>query len=110
MSRRVVTSLRGHGGSRLPARACCRSYTKRQSIYQKIVPLAPGMYRLNVVAKDVVGGNMNNYEVALMVPRLDSEKLLGQQPDPGRSDREGADQEHRHRPVRDRRFQSPAAR
>jgi hypothetical protein len=33
------------------------------------------MYRLNVVSKDVVGGNMNNYEVALNVPRIDSEKL-----------------------------------
>jgi GWxTD domain-containing protein len=46
-----------------------------RSIYQKTVPLAPGMYRLNVVAKDVVGGNMNNYEMALNVPRLDEDKL-----------------------------------
>ena len=52
-----------------------QAYSKRQSIYQKSVPLAPGMYRLNVVAKDLVGGNMNNYEVALQVPRMDSEKL-----------------------------------
>ncbi|HWQ55898.1 MAG TPA: GWxTD domain-containing protein [Bryobacteraceae bacterium] len=49
--------------------------SKRASIYQKSLPLAPGMYRLNVVAKDVVGGNMNNYELALNVPRMDSEKL-----------------------------------
>jgi hypothetical protein len=33
------------------------------------------MYRLNVVAKDIVGNNMNNYEVALNVPRFDDEKL-----------------------------------
>lgn len=45
------------------------------SIYQKSVPLPPGMYRLNVVAKDVVGGNMNNYEVALNVPRMEEEQL-----------------------------------
>jgi hypothetical protein len=44
-------------------------------MYQKSIPLQPGMYRLNVVAKDVVGGNMNNYEVALQVPRIDTEKL-----------------------------------
>jgi GWxTD domain-containing protein len=50
-------------------------YSKRSSIYQKSIPLAPGMYRLNVVAKDLVGGNMNNYEVALQVPHMDSEKL-----------------------------------
>jgi hypothetical protein len=49
--------------------------SKRQSIYQKTIPLAPNMYRLNIVAKDVVGGNMNNYEVALNVPRMDTEKL-----------------------------------
>jgi GWxTD domain-containing protein len=45
------------------------------SIYQKAVPLPPGLYRLNVVVKDVVGGNMNNYEQALAVPRYEEEKL-----------------------------------
>ena len=50
-------------------------YAKRRSIYQKTVPLAPGTYRLNVVAKDKVGGNLNNYELAITVPRLDSEKV-----------------------------------
>jgi GWxTD domain-containing protein len=45
------------------------------SLYGKSVPLAPGMYRLNIVAKDVVGGNMNNYEMALHVPRFEDEKL-----------------------------------
>ena len=45
------------------------------SLYGKSVPLAPGMYRLNIVAKDVVGGNMNNYEMALHVPRYEDEKL-----------------------------------
>jgi hypothetical protein len=52
-----------------------QEYTKRKSIYQKIVPLAPGTYRLNVVSKDVVGGNLNSYEVAVTVPRIDPEKL-----------------------------------
>jgi GWxTD domain-containing protein len=45
------------------------------SIYQKTVPLAPGMYRLNIVAKDLVSGNMVNYETALNVPHFDEEKL-----------------------------------
>ncbi len=49
--------------------------SKRTAIYQKTVPLPPGTYRLNVVAKDVVGGNMNNYELALNVPHFDDEKL-----------------------------------
>ncbi len=48
---------------------------KRSSVYQKTIPLAPGMYRLNVVVKDVVGGTMNNYEMALHVPRYEEEKL-----------------------------------
>jgi hypothetical protein len=48
---------------------------KKASIYQKQFPLAPGTYRLNVVAKDVIGGNMNNYEMALTVPRFDDERL-----------------------------------
>src|SRR5579864_2050407 len=50
-------------------------YTKRSSIYQKSIPLSPGLYRLNVVARDVIGGNMNNYELALNVPRFDPDKL-----------------------------------
>jgi len=50
-------------------------YSKGMSIYQKSVPLAPGLYRMNVVAKDIVSGNMNNYEMALPVPHFDEEKL-----------------------------------
>lgn len=49
--------------------------TSQRSIYQQSVPLAPGRYRLNVVAKDVIGGNLNNYEIALDVPHFDEEKL-----------------------------------
>jgi len=48
---------------------------KGSSIYQKSIPLAPGMYRLNLVVKDVVGGNMTNYEMALTVPHFEEEKL-----------------------------------
>ena len=47
----------------------------QQSIYQESVPLPPGRYRLNVVAKDTVAGNMNNYELALDVPHYDDDKL-----------------------------------
>jgi len=45
------------------------------SIYQKEIPLAPGMYRLNIVCKDIVGGNMTSYPMALTVPHFDDEKL-----------------------------------
>ena len=46
-----------------------------QSIYQKSLPLPPGRYRLNIAAKDLVGGNTTNYEMALEVPRLEDDQL-----------------------------------
>ena len=49
---------------------------KGASIFQKTLGLAPGRYRLNVVAKDVTGGNICNYETALTVPRLEDDKLM----------------------------------
>ena len=74
MTRRVVNVFEDTVTVDSPAEML-QVMSKRQSIYQKSIPLAPGIYRLNVVAKDVVGGNMNNYEMALNVPRMDDEKL-----------------------------------
>jgi GWxTD domain-containing protein len=48
---------------------------KGVSMYQKTIPLQPGRYRLNVAAKDIVGGNTTNYELALDVPRLDDDRI-----------------------------------
>jgi GWxTD domain-containing protein len=45
------------------------------SVYQKTIPLAPGKYRLNIVAKDITGGNLTNYETALDVPRMEDDRL-----------------------------------
>ncbi len=50
-------------------------YTQQRSIYQKTIPLAPGRYHLNLVAKDTIAGNLNNYEVALDVPHFEEERL-----------------------------------
>ncbi len=44
-------------------------------LYQKTVPLAPGRYRLNIAAKDVIGGNTTSYEAALDVPPFEENKL-----------------------------------
>jgi GWxTD domain-containing protein len=52
-----------------------QDYAKLRSIYEKTIPLAPGIYRLNIVAKDIVGGNIANYELRLDVPRTDPDKL-----------------------------------
>ncbi len=74
MTRRVVNVFEDTVTVDSPAELL-QTMSTRSSIYQKSLPLAPGTYRLNVVAKDIVGGNMNNYELALHVPRLDEDKL-----------------------------------
>jgi hypothetical protein len=74
MSRRVVNVFEDTVTVDSPAELL-QAMSQRSSMYQKSVPLPPGKYRLNVVAKDVVAGNMANYEVALDVPLLDEEKL-----------------------------------
>ncbi len=45
------------------------------SVYQKAVPLAPGLYRLDLVLKDVKSGNVGVLNTRLAVPRYDYEKL-----------------------------------
>jgi GWxTD domain-containing protein len=74
MSRRVVNVFEDVVTVEVPSELLQQAI-KGGSIYQKSVPLAPGTYRLNVVVKDVTGGNMNNYEMALHVPRFEEEKL-----------------------------------
>jgi GWxTD domain-containing protein len=75
MSRRVVNVFEDTIAVETPT-ALLGEASKGFSLYQKSVPLPPGMYRLNVVAKDIVGGNMNNYEVALNVPRMEEDQLF----------------------------------
>jgi GWxTD domain-containing protein len=48
---------------------------KLQSIYQKAVPLRPGLYRLDLVIKDVQSGNVGVTNSRLAVPRFEDEKL-----------------------------------
>src|SRR5947199_884465 len=48
---------------------------KLQSIYQKAVPLRPGLYRLDLVIKDVQSGNIGVVNTRLQVPRYEDEKL-----------------------------------
>lgn len=45
------------------------------SIYQKAVPLRPGLYRLDVVVKDIETGNVGVIGTALRVPRYEETKL-----------------------------------
>jgi GWxTD domain-containing protein len=48
---------------------------KGVAIYNTMVSLLPGRYKLTVAAKDVVGENMSTYEVALDVPQFDEDRL-----------------------------------
>src|SRR6266478_6491821 len=45
------------------------------SIYQKSVPLRSGLYRLDLVVKDTLSGNLGVFNTALRVPRFEDDKL-----------------------------------
>ncbi|MCZ2150182.1 MAG: GWxTD domain-containing protein [Bryobacterales bacterium] len=74
MTRRVVNVFEDVVSVEFPS-ALTADAIKGVSLYQKSVPLPPGTYRVNIVVKDINGGNMNNYEMALHVPHYDDEKL-----------------------------------
>lgn len=48
---------------------------KGYSIYQKAVPLRPGLYKLDIVLKDVNSGNLGVINTRLPVPRYGDDKL-----------------------------------
>src|SRR6201993_4086414 len=48
---------------------------KLQSIYQKAVPLRPGLYRLDIVIKDVKSGNVGVINTRLQVPKYGDDTL-----------------------------------
>ncbi len=72
MSRRVVNVFEDVVTTEVPSEML-EAASKGSSLYGKSIPLPPGTYRMNVVVKDVFGGNMNNYEMALNVPRMDDD-------------------------------------
>jgi len=74
MSRRVVNWFEEVVAVETPGEMI-EAAMQRSSVFQKQVPLAPGMYRLNVVAKDVFSGDMNNFEMALRVPHFEEGQL-----------------------------------
>lgn len=52
-----------------------QQYLKNDSIYQKIFPLRPGLYRLDVVIKDVASGNVGVQNLRLAVPPFKDDEL-----------------------------------
>jgi len=55
----------------IPPAGMLEQSAKELSIWQTALPLAPGRYKLEIAAKDVVSGNMDRYETVLEVPRYD---------------------------------------
>jgi GWxTD domain-containing protein len=52
-----------------------RQYLKHYSIFQQELPLRPGLYRLDLVIKDVQSGNVGVVNTRLAVPRYGDDKL-----------------------------------
>ncbi len=74
LTRRSVNWFEDTVSAQIPAEMLQQAMNGSQ-IYSKRIPLAPGTYRLNVVAKDTVGNLVNNYECALNVPHYDEDQL-----------------------------------
>jgi GWxTD domain-containing protein len=45
------------------------------SIYQKSIPLRSGLYRLDLIVKDTMSGNLGVFNTALRVPHFEDDKL-----------------------------------
>jgi GWxTD domain-containing protein len=50
-------------------------YVDRKSVYQKVLPLRPGRYKLSAVVKDDLSGHMGSIEMGIQVPRIGEEQL-----------------------------------
>jgi GWxTD domain-containing protein len=74
LTRRPVNWFEDTVTAQVPAEMLQQAMNGSQ-IYSKTIPLAPGTYRLNIVAKDVVGNTMNNFEMALNVPHYEEDQL-----------------------------------
>ena len=47
----------------------------RKTVWQKVLPLKPGLYKLTVVVKDDLSGHTGDMELGLHVPRYDDDSL-----------------------------------
>ncbi len=74
LTRRSVNWFEDTVSSEIPSEMLQQAMNGSQ-IYSKRIPLAPGTYRLNIVAKDIVGNTMNTYEMALNVPHYEEDQL-----------------------------------
>lgn len=73
MTRRPVTTFEPTVKIDVPAG---QPHERLRQLYQQSVPLAPGRYILEIVAKDIGSGNTTNYRSALDVPHFFAEDGL----------------------------------
>jgi GWxTD domain-containing protein len=51
------------------------SYAKQKQVYQRIVPLPPGHYKVSLVIKDDANGHMGSTQIGIDVPQYNDSKL-----------------------------------
>ncbi|HTS13901.1 MAG TPA: GWxTD domain-containing protein [Candidatus Limnocylindrales bacterium] len=74
LSGRIVQTFEDTLNDAVPASLLQKSLTTSQ-IYQKAVPLSPGLYRLDIVLKDTTSGNVGVVNTRLAVPRFQDDQL-----------------------------------
>jgi len=50
-------------------------YSQRKSVYQKVLPLGPGLYKVSVVVKDDTNGRLGATDLGVTVPQYQDDKL-----------------------------------
>ena len=55
--------------------ALFRDSLEKHSIYQKVIPLSPGLYKIDLVIKDIHSNNVGSINQRLSVPRFPDEQL-----------------------------------
>lgn len=74
VSGRIVNTFEDTISAETP-NSLMQQYLKTSSIYQKAVPLSPGLYRLDVVIKDMNSSNLGVINTRLAVPRYANGEL-----------------------------------
>ena len=74
LSGRVIQTFEDTMSAEVPA-AIIQQSLGSSEIYQKAVPLSPGLYRLDLVLKDVNSGNVGVVNARLAVPRFQDDQL-----------------------------------
>jgi GWxTD domain-containing protein len=74
LSGRVIQTFEDTLATNVPA-SQLQAEIGTSRIYQKAVPLAPGLYRLDIVIKDINSGNVGVVNARLDVPRFNDDQL-----------------------------------